>query len=562
MLKKISKMCLICSLSLFSTHTQAAELNLQSNANCVTMGQQIEISYQSDQNGYISLWNHGASSGQIIRLIAEPIYAYQKQQVTLTVMGPVGIDDFYLLWTPEQRSQPRWTQYPHEADFQRAISGIQQTKMSIRTASDNCQISAPKQTGKNMVIVPTNNSLNVNLDLTVNPITVKVGENVKITFESDQSGYVTLWDIGTSGKVARFFPAPHENMHIKANTKYRIGPFQVGQPLGMEDIYLLWTKNANEQPQKTQYQQAMGLSKDVQAQQINQNAWETAKVTFEIVDPNAFPHHEPPTRIAPWRRQTEIYILAMGANVIPLTKTNKDAKLFAETVQTLFDVPDSNVKLIENAYKEDFKKGMAWLKNKARPESTVFIFFSGHGDLTKDKNNDESDGLDEAFVMMNASETLFPPESYLILDEQFAQWVNNLNTEKVITVIDACHSGGLNKGYGVTNAREKLFAGGDPRRLIPAPLPKNNYYLYKDKPGGLDKTKGLILAAAKESEKALEVQEGGLFVTTLIQEWTNGQERNLLAVFKKVREKVNAISDGSQTPTLVGNQIIARELSR
>jgi hypothetical protein len=531
-MQKISKICLLGSLSLFSVLSQtiaiAAELNLHTNANCVAIGQKIDMSYQSNQNGYVSLWNRGAS-GEIIRLLEQPVYAYQKRQLTLSAMGPVGTDEFYLLWTPDRRTQPRWTKFRHLANFQKAISTIQQAKIAIRTVSqlENCQkISAPAdQRRKNMVMVPTNNNLTVELALTVKPITVKVGEPVEITFQSNQSGYVTLWDIGTSGKVNRFFPAPHKDMRIQADRQYRIGPFAVGKPLGMEDIYLLWTNNASDQPEKLQYHQAMALSKDVRihTQATHEQAWETAKVTFEIVDPNEVT--APPTRISPWHKQSEIYILAMGADVEPLTKTNDDAKQFVDTMQSLF----------------------------------VFIFFSGHGDSVKDDNGDEKDGLDEAFVMMDASESLYPPQSYLILDEQFAQWVNNLNTEKVITVIDACHSGGLNKGYTVTNARVKSFSGGDPKRLIPA---QKNYSLYNDLAGGIDKSKGLVLAAAKESEKALEVQQGGLFITTLMQQWASGQESNLLEVFEKARETVKAATDNRQTPTLVGNEALAREFNR
>jgi len=254
---KTLKISLLSTLML--SQAIAAELNLQTNANCIPIGQHIDISYQSTQNGYISLWNHGAS-GKIIRLMHHPIYAYQKRQLTLSAVGPIGTEEFYLLWTPDPHTQPPKTQYHRQADFLRAISGIQQTKTSIKTVYDNCQ---PTQKLKNMVIVPTNNNLNVELELTVNPMTVKVGEPVEITFQTNQSGYVTLWDIGTSGKVSRFFPAPHQDMHIDAYRKYRIGPFPVGKPLGMEDIYLLWTNNPNDQPEKFQYHQATNLSKSL-----------------------------------------------------------------------------------------------------------------------------------------------------------------------------------------------------------------------------------------------------------------------------------------------------------
>lgn len=76
-----------------------------------------------------------------------------------------------------------------------------------------------------------------------------------------------------------------------------------------------------------------------------------------------------------------------------------------------------------------------FLKNSNAGDS-LFLGFSGHGSTVLDKNNDESDGLDEAIVSCDLQ---------LALDDELRSLLNTHlkpNTE-LLCVFDSCHSGSV-----------------------------------------------------------------------------------------------------------------------
>jgi hypothetical protein len=431
---------------------------------------------------------------------------------------------------------------------------------------------------KDILVIPHNPGGDVQLQLHVNKSTVRIGDEVRFYFTADRSGYATLWDVGTSGKVHRIFPNPHSGEsvgRVEAGRETRAGTaahpyrFKVGGPTGMEDVYLVWSRSKEAQPSAPGFRSAAGLSKALKDLTVEpRSSWATAKVTFEITDTGSA---EPRPLDRTHTRATvggNVYILAMGANVGKLTKTNADARHFAERMSELFSVPGNRVKVYENVRKRQFREGMEWLQRQAGPGDLVFIFFSGHGSNYTDNDNDEADGLDEVFVTYDVQLATFPTAGDVVLDDEFARWVNALNTDRVVSVLDTCHSGGLYKDpdFTMTGARTKFLLKGGLGAARPAELGLGRIksMLHKDLPGGVDsdalggsKVKGLVLAAAQEDEKALEVSGGGLFVSTLLQEVGHGGS-DLMAVFQRTRESVKSITKGKQIPTAVGDHSIAR----
>ena len=144
---------------------------------------------------------------------------------------------------------------------------------------------------KDLAVVPTNPQSVVKLTINIDKPTVVLGETVSFTFSSSKDGYATLWNLGTSGKAQRIFPNRlGGNMRVKAGRSYGAGgvgdrfTFQATGKVGMEDVYLVWTRMPHAQPKDARFLDTGALTKDlVVVQQLPSQDWATAKVTYEIV---------------------------------------------------------------------------------------------------------------------------------------------------------------------------------------------------------------------------------------------------------------------------------------
>jgi len=133
-----------------------------------------------------------------------------------------------------------------------------------------------------------------------------------------------------------------------------------------------------------------------------------------------------------------------------LSYSKKDAMDFKDALVKFGNFDIDNIKLLvdKDATRENIRKNIeGWLKSKANKNDIVVIYFSGHGSQVFDSDNDESDGLDECLIPYD-----FDNEdiSTIIIDDIFAYWINNLQSEKVIIVFDNCYSGGAAKQKGVS----------------------------------------------------------------------------------------------------------------
>ena len=84
----------------------------------------------------------------------------------------------------------------------------------------------------------------------------------------------------------------------------------------------------------------------------------------------------------------------------------------------------------------------------------VYIHFSGHGQQITDLNNDEKDGLDEAWIPYDAP-VAFTPKKYEgenhLVDDQINSFLHRLRRSvgdggKIVVIADACHSGDGTRG--------------------------------------------------------------------------------------------------------------------
>lgn len=160
------------------------------------------------------------------------------------------------------------------------------------------------------------------------------------------------------------------------------------------------------------------------------------------------------------------YALVIGisgyqdASIPKLNYADKDAHLFAQWLQSKAggSVPSYNIKLLTNqdASIAAVYSALDWLKQKTTANDTVFIYFSGHGDI------ETKDSISKGYLLAWNS----PPNNYRNNAISVTDLNNTANTltignkANVIIITDACHSGKMAgdfyKGRALTAANLRL----------------------------------------------------------------------------------------------------------
>jgi len=246
----------------------------------------------------------------------------------------------------------------------------------------------------------------------------------------------------------------------------------------VETVYAFWTQNEADQIKAKSFRSPQDFANGIErkAKDItveNNDGWEnwaTAMVTFRIGEeynynggnyPNSNHNHGNNNGnnngnsgdniiinnlVQTVGNYNNVYIVAFGANVDQLKKTNDDAELFIQMMRTTLDVPAQNTRLYKDALYSDFEEGFEWLSDNAKANDLVLFYYSGHGTTLPDDNNDEgagADGLDEAIVPYDYTKMSFDDASKYIRDDQLKEWFDNIQASSIVTVFDSCFSGGM-----------------------------------------------------------------------------------------------------------------------
>jgi hypothetical protein len=142
--------------------------------------------------------------------------------------------------------------------------------------------------------------------------------------------------------------------------------------------------------------------------------------------------------VLPARAETHALIMTIGAykgGVPPLQGVRFDADS-ARTIAQRMGVKDSNMRY----YKDDqltlegMRKAFADLDDRVAPGDQVFIYFSGHG--TRQRVTDPNERCAEALVTVDG-------EGFT--DTEMEAQLKRLSSksQKIIALLDACHSGGV-----------------------------------------------------------------------------------------------------------------------
>ncbi len=234
------------------------------------------------------------------------------------------------------------------------------------------------------------------------------------------------------------------------------------------------------------------------------------------------------------------WLLAVAANTGALTETNADAKRFKEAMQKRYSIPEQQICVLEDVYRQELVAALQVLKERVTNQDLAIIYFSGHGSQL-DSSSSELDTLDEALVTYDIpsreSEEAASCDNYVLRDKSFVALANALPTTRVLTVIDACFAGGMYMPPTIDHlpaARLKFFVGG----CLDVSLPPYKTAAVKN----LDKLKGLFLSAAAEGEyaQAWEVPGGGgIFTTKLVEALEQAPAGKFKEAFAQAAEQVS-----------------------
>ncbi len=262
------------------------------------------------------------------------------------------------------------------------------------------------------------------------------------------------------------------------------------------------------------------------------------------------------------RSQNTVFMLAMGANTGNLTKTSSDLENFSQTMQQHFRMPDSQVCELPNVFKTELEDALQSLNEHLAADDLVILYFSGHGTFIKDNDGDEKDGWDEILVTFDSHCKTPVKDEDGLRDDYFVKLVNELRSDRVLTVMDSCFASGMFLGPSrsnalLANAQSKFLQIGwwgteEPR------IEADERILIKNEVGNLDALKGLLLAAADEKQTALEIPEkGGLFTFIFVEQFR--QYADFKKAFVQTTQAVQKMTRKSQSPQAIGRWEILEE---
>ena len=243
----------------------------------------------------------------------------------------------------------------------------------------------------------------------------------------------------------------------------------------------------------------------------------------------------------------DIYLLAMNANVAGLKYTHKDRERIVNSFRAVYGTKRLTVYQIHNVTRFSYNKAMQMYKQVIKPSDHLIIYFSGHGTLVVDRNNDEADGYDEALVGYSRRGRMSRKQT--ILDDLLANDVRQINPRELTVILDTCHSGGMLKS--ITNKKDGLV-----KKFVHLPidtprLPKTkNFHLNEGIKGFVDAASGTLYAASTERQAAYEYNRANLKGGVFTKYFAAALQRtgSLDEAFSIARKKVANKTKGRQTP--------------
>jgi hypothetical protein len=161
----------------------------------------------------------------------------------------------------------------------------------------------------------------------------------------------------------------------------------------------------------------------------------------------------------------------------------------------------------EQATYVGIRQTLAALAQRVKPTDRVLIYYSGHGTHVDDDSRDEADGQDEALIPFDTY-----PGRNLLIDDEFGGLLDRIGSNRVLVVVDACHSGTGARAVGELDAAgsvAKFFdfgAAAPQEQMSDRGLDLAGDFL----PKGEKRGKFVAIMGAKDSETAKATRKGSL----------------------------------------------------
>lgn len=166
-----------------------------------------------------------------------------------------------------------------------------------------------------------------------------------------------------------------------------------------------------------------------------------------------------------------------------LNYVHADAEAFAEllTDRKRVGVPSDNVKMLldSDATLYHLKNAISgWLFRHAGPDSTVIIFFAGHGGVESDKTGGERDGIAKYLLPWDADvDNLF---ASALSNSEFNWLLSTIKARRLVIFMDACYAGGVSRrgarDLGIVDDPCQRLAQGEGRVVIAAAQPNQRSF--------------------------------------------------------------------------------------
>jgi len=442
---------------------------------------------------------------------------------------------------------------------------------------------------KDIQVVPVNEGQGkINISLSVDRTRVNPGDTVTVYFEPDKDCYLTLIDVGTSGKITRLWPnefSGNDNF-VQAGKRHSFpGPsdrfvFRVSGPEGIERIAAVASTEKNAiiredefSEYKSGFKSYRKNLKDLVVEAVNRSEglsenvnWGTAEAKLVVGD---VPEGGKIT-------SRNVYLVSIGAGTSGLQYCDDDAKGFARLIGEKLHIPSENLKVLlgRQATKAGFADAVRWLSSKTQPEDLVFIYFSGHGTLIPDEPPvQHPDGLSSALVCYHTKQrlTLEDPElkDILLAGHDFGNMLKRIPARRRLVVVDSCHSGSINKEMSAKLVSKYLpLLSPEEIRRIRSGRQKELQMLGSDTTRGvygdavMEKESLLAACAKQESSYEDRSKQAGLFTYWLVKN-IKSHPGDLQAAFDKTRQ--NVVDETSslterQTPQLTDEYGLAKDI--
>ncbi len=135
--------------------------------------------------------------------------------------------------------------------------------------------------------------------------------------------------------------------------------------------------------------------------------------------------------------------------VTPLMGPKNDAEEVYDFLISQWGFKQDEVKRLINrrARRSSIRAALNGLVRQTNPGDRVVIYYAGHGSQVRDRNDDETDGLDETLVPYDFEAGRQPRQ---ILDDDIYATLKKLKGRRVILIVDACHSGTISRSIGLS----------------------------------------------------------------------------------------------------------------